>query len=150
MLNRLQEVFASFQKHDVKYVVIGGVAAVLYGVPRTTFDLDILIEATPHNARRLLDALIDAGLGTAHLITAEELLAEEITVFKDRVRIDVQTSTPGLNFPDAWQRRVKMKFQQQEFYVVDRQDLIASKRAAARKVDLEDVRILELPDSSTT
>jgi len=78
------------------------------------------------------------------------LLAEEITVFKDRVRIDVQTSTPGLNFPDAWQRRVKMKFQQQEFYVVDRQDLIASKRAAATKVDLEDVRILELPDSSTT
>jgi hypothetical protein len=78
------------------------------------------------------------------------LLAEEITVFKDRVRIDVQTSTPGLNFPDAWQRCVKMKFQQQEFYVVDRQDLIASKRAAARKVDLEDVRILELADSSTT
>jgi len=71
MLNRLQEVFASFQKHDVKYVVIGGVAAVLYGVPRATFDLGILIEATPHNARRLLDALIDAGLGTAHLSFAK-------------------------------------------------------------------------------
>jgi hypothetical protein len=147
MLNRLQEVFASFQKHDVRYVVIGGVAAVLYGVPRATFDLDILIEAEPDNARRLLAALIDAGLGTAHLITSEELLAQEITVFKDRVRIDVQTSTPGLKFSEAWRRRVLMKFQNQEFYVVDRQDLIASKRAAARKVDLEDVRILELPDA---
>jgi hypothetical protein len=147
MLNRLQEVFASFQKHDVRYVVIGGVAAVLYGVPRATFDLDILIEAEPDNARRLLAALIDAGLETAHLITSEELLAQEITVFKDRVRIDVQTSTPGLKFSEAWRRRVLMKFQNQEFYVVDRQDLIASKRAAARKVDLEDVRILELPDA---
>ena len=44
MLNQLGEVFASFQKHQVKYLVIGGVAAVLYGVPRATFDLDILID----------------------------------------------------------------------------------------------------------
>ena len=47
MLNRLKGVFESFQQHEVKYVVIGGIAAVLYGVPRATFDLDILIEATP-------------------------------------------------------------------------------------------------------
>ena len=43
MLNRLQGVFSSFQAHQVKYVVIGGIAAVLHGVPRATFDLDILI-----------------------------------------------------------------------------------------------------------
>jgi len=49
MLNRLQGVFASFQEHDVRYVVIGGIAAVLHGVPRATFDLDILIQATPDN-----------------------------------------------------------------------------------------------------
>jgi hypothetical protein len=42
MLNRLGEVFASFHKHQVKYLVIGGIAAVLHGVPRATFDLDIL------------------------------------------------------------------------------------------------------------
>ena len=65
MLNRLKGVFESFQKHDVKYVVIGGIATILYGVPRATFDLDILIEATPENTHRLLDALIDAGIGTA-------------------------------------------------------------------------------------
>ena len=47
MLNRLKDVFASFQKHDVRYVVIGGVAAILHGVPMATFDLDILMEATP-------------------------------------------------------------------------------------------------------
>ncbi len=50
MLNRLQGVFKSFQRHDGKYVVIGGIAAILHGVPRATFDLDILIEATPDNA----------------------------------------------------------------------------------------------------
>jgi predicted nucleotidyltransferase len=61
VLNRLQDVFASLQKHQVKYLIIGGIAAVLYGVPRATFDLDILIEATPGNARRLLDALVEAS-----------------------------------------------------------------------------------------
>ena len=45
MLNRLQAVFESFEAHGVEYVVIGGIAAVLHGVPRATFDLDILIEA---------------------------------------------------------------------------------------------------------
>ncbi len=144
MLNQLQSVFASFQNRDVKYVVIGGIAAVLHGVPRATFDLDILIEATPDNAQRLLDALLEAKLGTALLTSADELLAKEITIFKDRVRIDVQTSTPGLRFEDAWQNRVTMEYQGQTFYVVSRNDLIASKRAAGRQVDLEDVRLLEL------
>jgi len=45
MLNRLKKVFSSFQNHEVKYLVIGGIASILYGVPRATFDLDILIEA---------------------------------------------------------------------------------------------------------
>lgn len=144
MLNRLQDVFRSFQKHDVKYVIIGGIASTLYGVPRATFDLDILIEATADNARRLLDALLDSGFGTASLTTAEDLLAHEITIFQDRVRIDVQTSTPGISFQAAWQRRQIMHYQGREFYVLSRNDLILTKRAAGREVDLEDVRLLGL------
>ena len=146
MLNRLKSVFKSFQQHEVRYVVIGGIAAVLYGVPRATFDLDILIEATPENAQRLLDALIDAGMGTATLTNVDEVLANEITIFKDRVRIDVQIATPGLEFEKAWERKQTMKYQGQSFYVVSLDDLIRSKRAAGRDVDLEDVRLLELPD----
>jgi len=147
MLNRLQDVFRSFEHHEVRYVVIGGIASVLHGVPRATFDLDVLIEATPENARRLLDALLDAGLGTASLTSAEDLLANEITVFKDRVRIDVQTSTPGITFEDVWARRRTVSYEAQPFFILSREDLIASKRAAGRDVDLEDVRLLELPDA---
>jgi hypothetical protein len=145
MLNRLKDVFASFQRHDLRYVVIGGIAAVLHGVPRATFDLDILIERTPSNAQNLLDALSAAGLGTATMTSADEVLANEITIFRDRVRIDVQTSTPGLHFQQAWENRVTMVYEGQTFYVAAKQDLIASKRAAGRAVDLEDARLLELP-----
>jgi tRNA nucleotidyltransferase/poly(A) polymerase len=150
MLNRLKGVFKSFQQHNVKYVVIGGIAAVLYGVPRATFDLDILIEATPENAQRLIDALIEAGIGTATLTNVDEILANEITIFKDRVRIDVQISAPGLQFEAAWAKKQNMTYQEQTFYVVSLNDLIRSKRAAGKDVDLEDVRLLELPDDQDT
>ena len=146
MLNRLQDVFKSFQQHDVKYVVIGGIASILHGVPRATFDLDILIEATPENTNRLLDALLDAGLRTASLTNVEDLLANEITIFRDRVRLDVQTSTPGIDFDSAWQHRKTVTYQGQEFFILSKEDLISSKRAAGRAVDLEDVRLLELPE----
>jgi hypothetical protein len=137
MLNRLQAVFASFEAHGCEYVVIGGIAAVLHGVPRATFDLDILIEASLENSKRVLAALSEAGLGTAAMVTPEELLAHEITVFQDRVRLDVQTLTPGLEFLSAKERRVRMEYQGQVFYIISREDLIASKRA---------VKALEEPD----
>jgi hypothetical protein len=112
--------------------------------------LDILVEATAENTRRLLAALIDAGLGTASLTTPDDVLANEVTIFRDRIRLDVQTSTPGLTFADAWQRRETVTYQGQEFFMLCKEDLIASKRAAGRDVDLEDVRLLELPDDPDT
>src|SRR5688500_7929902 len=143
MLNRLQGVFASLNSHDVKYIVIGGVAAVLHGVPRATLDLDILIESSSANARRLLDALLDSQLATAELITPDQLIANEITVFNDRVRIDVQTATPGIKFEEVWERRETMSFQGQPLFVLSAKDLIASKRAAGRSIDLEDADTLD-------
>jgi hypothetical protein len=134
------------QHHEVRYVVIGGISAILHGVPRVTFDLDILIDATPENARRLLDALLEAELGTASLTSVDDLLANEITVFQDRVRIDVQTSTPGITFTRAWENRLTVAYHDQEFFVLSKEDLIASKKASGRDVDLEDVRLLELDE----
>ena len=140
------EVFASFEAHDVRYVVIGGIAVILHGVPRATFGLDVLIEPTPDNAQRLLEALSDAGLGTASLTSSEEVLANAITIFQDRVRIDVQTTTPGVTFPEAWARRETMNYQGQSLQVLSKEDVIATKLAAGRDVDLQDVRLLRQSD----
>jgi len=150
MLNRLQDVFKSFQQHEVRYLVIGGVASVLHGVPRATFDLDILIEASADNAEKLLAALVEARFGTVTLTNVQDLVSHEITVFNDRVRIDVQTRTPGIEFQDAWNRRKTVTYQGQQFFILSREDLIASKRASARQVDIEDVRLLELPEQQDT
>ena len=116
----------------------------LHGVPRATFDLDLLIDPTRENCKDLLSALLEAGLGTAALTNEDDLLSHEITIFKDIVRIDVQTSTPGLIFSQAWARREQMEYSGQIMNVLSKEDLIASKTAAGRPVDLEDVRLLEL------
>lgn len=144
MINRLKDVFSSLKNHEVKYVVIGGIASILHGVPRATFDLDLLIEASKENVGALLKALEDAGLATATMTSTDEVLKNEITIFKDRVRIDVQTSTPGLKFEVAWKNKKEMSYNCQAFYIVSLEDLISSKKAAGRKKDLEDVKMLEL------
>lgn len=142
MLNRYRDVFASLHSNDCRYLVLGGVAAILYGVQRTTFDVDVLIEPSEENAENVLRALREAGFGTADLITAKELLAHEITIFKDLVRIDVQTATPGIHFADAWKSRRTLVLDGPPFFIVSKDDLIRSKEAAGRPIDLSDVALL--------
>jgi len=94
--------------------------------------------------------MIEAGLGTATLTSPDDVLSKEITIFTDRIRLDVQTSTPGIEFEGAWRRRVTMNYKGQVLEVVSLADLIASKRASGRAVDLEDVRILTSNDVNST
>jgi hypothetical protein len=94
-------------------------------------------------------ALRSYGFGTAHLISASELLRHEITIFKDRLRVDVQTSTPGIDFADAWKHHRELVIGDTIFFVVSREDMFRSKNASGRKVDLEDVEALgDEPKSS--
>jgi hypothetical protein len=52
-----REILELLNKHEVEYIVVGGVAAVIQGAPVTTFDLDTLIRVSDDNAERLSRAL---------------------------------------------------------------------------------------------
>ena len=54
-----REILESLNKHEVEYIVVGGVAAVIRGAPVTTFDLDALVRVSAENATRLKAALDD-------------------------------------------------------------------------------------------
>ena len=62
MLDKCQNIFKCLNDHNVRYIVIGGIAVGVHAMGRTTFDLDITIEPTLENAKRVLDALEDAQL----------------------------------------------------------------------------------------
>jgi hypothetical protein len=55
--NRILSIFETLAKHQVEYLVVGGVAAVLGGAPVSTFDLDIVHSTSPENVARILTAL---------------------------------------------------------------------------------------------
>ncbi len=139
----LPELFASLNARDVRYVLIGGLAAVLHGVPRSTLDVDILIESSHDNATRLLGALKDIGLGTAYLSSPEEILANTITLFEDQLRVDVFLSIPGVSFEDAWRGRDTRDAAGVPVQLIAINALIKAKRAKGRPKDLEDITDLE-------
>jgi hypothetical protein len=58
------------------------------------------------------------------------------------VRVDILMGIPGLQFDEAWSRRVEVDFDGLTIYFVSRQDLITSKLASGRPQDLVDADIL--------
>ncbi len=53
----IRAILRTLVEHEVEFIVVGGVAAVLGGAPVHTFDLDIVYRRTAGNVERLLGAL---------------------------------------------------------------------------------------------
>ena len=143
MLESHLRLYKSLNSHKVKYLVIGGVAVVSYGVPRATLDLDLFIEATIPNVQNCLKALKKAGFKTASLTSVGRVLANELTVFEDYIRVDLFTQVKGLVFKEVWRRRTRKKIKAVPIYMASLKDIIRSKKAAGRKIDLEDIKTLK-------
>lgn len=142
-VRKAARVFACLNRAKARYLVVGGMAVAAYGVPRGTEDLDLAIEPTRPNARRVLQALAAAGLGTATLVDAKGLLEKDLTLFQDRIPVDVLARAKGLDFKRAWKRRMIRTLEKEEVPFPDLRDLIAMKRAANRPVDRADLEYLE-------
>jgi hypothetical protein len=54
-----EELFACLDRHGVRYVLIGGLAAVLHGSPLPTVDADVCPASDPENLTRLASALAE-------------------------------------------------------------------------------------------
>lgn len=134
--------YRSLNKNKVKYLIIGGMAAIIYGSPRLTKDLDIFIESTIDNAQKLLIALKEIGFATAELTTAIKIMENEVTIFKDYIRLDVLTKVKGIEFSKVWPKRLSRRIDGVKVYLINIDDLILSKKSVARQIDLEDVKAL--------
>lgn len=136
------DVYRSLNSHKVRYLVIGGLAVNIYGLPRSTKDMDIFIEHKIENCKKLLKAFKSINLGTASLTDSQKILDNEVTIFDDLIRIDVLTKVKGLEFVSAWEKRNEVKVDDIMIPFVSFEHLIQSKKAAGRKQDLEDVEYL--------
>ena len=143
-LNRdWSEFLSALIARRVKFVLVGGHAVAGHGEPRLTEDLDVFVEPSLPNARRLREALVDFGYGAVAPSVEELATADKIFMLGRKPwRIDILTGIDGVVFAEAWASRVEAEFAAKPLFVIGRATLIKNKRAAARPKDLSDVAAL--------
>src|SRR5665647_2893741 len=67
------DLFATLQRHQVEYVLIGGLAVALHGIERNTMDIDLCIVIPPDNLRRMIKAAKELNLSPALSVPLETL-----------------------------------------------------------------------------
>lgn len=137
---------AVLNRHGVRYVVLGGFAAVAYGSPLPTTDVDLTPAPDPDNLRRLSAALTElsaqvrveglpGGLPFSH--SAESL--REVTVLNlvtDRGELDLVMVPAGdAGYRELASRQLLVRLGEMEVPLAALSDVIASKEAAGRPKD---------------
>lgn len=141
--------FELFNEHGVEYLAFGAQAAILYGVARLSFDVDLLVRATPENATRFIDAMSRVGFGIAAELEPDEILRKPYFTIRDQCKVDVFTKLPnaGGSYEDHLQERNVIVADGVTVPCVGLRALIASKEGTGRPKDEQDVielrRILE-------
>lgn len=139
---RVAEVCAHLNQHGAKYVVVGATAMQLWGTTRATRDVDILIQASVPNARRVLAALGEVGFGFAKEWLAEEVVAKPVTIIGDSPRVDILTVAWSVHYPDAARDATVFTVEGVKVPAASIDHLIASKRTG-RLQDAADIEVLE-------
>lgn len=132
------------ERHGVKYLVVGGIAVAVHGTPRYTKNLDIWVECSPDNAGRIVAAIAAFGLDSLGL-TPQDFLEPDIVIQLgyEPNRIDLLTTLTGVTFADAYPKRVLVDVGELSIPIIDRESLLANKRALGRPHDLDDAKGIE-------
>ena len=137
------ELLRNLESFQVKYLIVGGHAVMLYTEPRYTKDLDIWVEASEENSGRVFQALAAFGAPLKELAPAD--FAKEGSFYqlgRPPARVDVLMSIDGVRFEEAWPRRQVGTFGGVNANFISREDLIRNKLATGRALDLHDAEQL--------
>jgi hypothetical protein len=135
-----RELLKIFEKHKIRYLVVGGYAVMKYSEPRFTKDLDMLIATDQDNANAVYSALKEFGAPLKNL-TPEDFTHKDYFYQMGRspLRIDVMMSIPGIGFDEAWENREVVELGDLKIPFISRSDLIRSKEASGRPQDMIDI-----------
>lgn len=137
--------------HEVRYVLIGGVAANAHGSPSVTQDTDICYERSDENLQRLVEALraLNARLRAVDPAMPFQLdaktlkMGDTFTFETDAGAFDCVGTPAGTDgFRDLIGNATLVDFDGLQAYVASIDDLIRMKRAAGRPKDRVELEIL--------
>ena len=133
------ELLNIFNEHEVRYLVVGGFAVMVYSEPRYTKDLDVWIEASAENAVRVVAALREFGAPLDGLTEKDFSESGFYQMGRPPSRIDIMMSIDGVGFESAWENRHAAQFRGVLVSFIGKQDLILNKESAGRLQDLADI-----------
>jgi len=139
--NRVLRVCGLLNRHRVRYLLAGGVAANLHGSVRATRDVDVLVPRDQRNMGRLLLALGELPYGLAQELDPGEIVNNPVTIVGDDPRVDVLTIAWTVTFDDAYPKRIVRRVQGIRVPYLALTDLIASKQTG-RATDQADIEAL--------
>jgi hypothetical protein len=142
MIEKAKQLAEVFAKNNVEYLFIGKFAAMLYGYPGTTQDIDIFPSKSRLNGNRIVRALKELGF------RMNKELKQAIIDGKDFIQLrggpfplDIVFAPDGIDSFDKTKKQ--SHFIDNKFPCASITHIIASKRAAKRQRDKEELPRLE-------
>lgn len=151
-------IFKELNKLGIDYLVVGGLAVNFHGVPRMTYDIDLMILPQSDNILRLVTKLARWGYKPKVPIDPKDLANEvkrniwiqnkgmkALNFYSEKLsigEIDLVFDSP-IPYDKLKSRAVKIELQGDRIPVVSIRDLIELKQQAGRKQDLADIESLK-------
>jgi predicted nucleotidyltransferase len=148
-----QDFIQSLNDTNVEYLLVGGYSVILHGYPRTTGDLDVWVNRTSDNYKKLANAFRLFGMPTFDMTEVKFLNDINCDVFsfgRPPLAIDIITDLKGLQFDEALAASKKIEIDDIEIQLIHYNHLIAAKKAAGRPKDWNDIENLERQHDSNT
>jgi len=117
---------------NVKFIILGGHAAIYYGVNRNTGDLGILIEPTAANGGKLIQALNSLKLEFPQLQLSEFERNLILSFGVEPDAVDILNYTPGLEFEKVYLNSIDVEFDGLLVRMIDIRDLLKNKESLNR------------------
>ena len=139
----LREFIESLNALDVRFLIVGAFAVAYHGYFRYTSDIDLFVDRSNENAKRIWQAVQQFGFADLKL-TVEDF-SQEDQVIQFGVppnRIDVMTSISGVSFDEAWASRDQGDLDGLSVAFISKEMLKRNKAACGRLQDLADLEHL--------
>lgn len=135
-------------KHEVEYILVGGMAVNLHGYRRTTGDMDLFVNPTKENHLKIRRVHHEFGMFLGEMETLSNFLNtgkyDVYTFGMSPIQIDVMTACKGISFDEAFEAAKSFEIEPgTSVTVVHFNDLIIAKKASNRPRDIADIHELE-------
>jgi len=135
----------SFNNNGVKYILVGGYSVILHGYSRTTGDIDIWVERTSENYKKIVGSFLEFGMPVFDMTEHAFLNNRTLDVFtfgRPPASIDIMVEVKGLRFDECYEQAVYFEEDGLIIRTIFLNDLISAKKAAGRAKDINDLENL--------